>query len=287
VLAGHLAVGLALDFPHYTIDFPAAQLSAWGLAPDDAYEAALGNLRRRSREPLVPAGPGVFESGWHDSHDASRICLTELVGACPVAGDPVAVAPAPTALYVTGADEADGIGLLLRLAEGHADEMRVVSPVPVRLTPGGWVALELPAGHPQATRLKAVRVRAEAAGYRRQTAAILSEQGGHGPGFVATYVPLRDKGSGEPTSRCTWSAGVPTLLPKAEWVTFMRPLGDWSYRLEAVGTWESVREEVGGLMTEVGCYPPRYRVEAFPSDEQLARINRSAGGPPELGSLET
>jgi hypothetical protein len=184
-------------------------------------------------------------------------------------------------LYVTGADEPEGLGHLLQLAEQHFDDLRVVSPLPVRLGSAGWVPLELPPGHPDAFRLKSIRLRAEADGYQTQRRDVLRDRGADACEFVATCLAVRNTRTGEPTSTCAWSAGIPSLLPQAEWVSFIRPLGDGAYRMEAFGGWDRVREVAGDLMTAVGCYPPRYRVEAFPSDDQLARI----GLPPELPSF--
>ena len=36
--------------------------------------------------------------------------------------------------------------------------------------------------------------------------------------------------------------------------------------------WEKVVEVVGDLMEAVDIYPPRFRVRAFPSEEQLAAM---------------
>jgi hypothetical protein len=282
-LTEHLAVGLVLDSPRFVTDVAADDLTAWDLAPDDAFVVALANLRGRSREPLVPEGHGVFASTWHDSHDASRLCLTEFVQACRVAGEPVAVALGPSALFVTGSNEPQRLGHLLTMVERHRDVPRVVSPVPVRLRGTEWVPLDLPSGHLEAHRLKAIRLRAAADGYQAQRGEVLRCRRENACEFVATFMDVRDLRTGEPTSFCTWSAGIPSLLPQAEWVAFVRPLGDRSYRQEAFGSWDWVRAVAGDLMTPVDCYPPRYRVEEFPSDGQLAQIGLS---PSELPSFE-
>ena len=71
------------------------------------------------------------------------------------------------------------------------------------------------------------------------------------------------------TSCCVWGEGVDTLLPRTDVVSLVRPNCPESH---VIGSWGRVCEVVGDLMEPVGLYPERYRVMAFPSEEQLRAI---------------
>ena len=68
-------------------------------------------------------------------------------------------------------------------------------------------------------------------------------------------------------SYCTWPKGPVTLLPRAERVV----LGGEDQAL-VMARWEKVAEVAGDLMTPLEVYPERYRVEGFPTAEQLAAM---------------
>jgi hypothetical protein len=65
-----------------------------------------------------------------------------------------------------------------------------------------------------------------------------------------------------------WTEGVLTLLPQADVVIFVR--ADSS--VAGSVPWERVREVAGDLMEPLDMYPKRFRVERFPSPEQLAAL---------------
>ncbi|HEY7546507.1 MAG TPA: hypothetical protein VID27_16575, partial [Blastocatellia bacterium] len=84
---------------------------------------------------------------------------------------------------------------------------------------------------------------------------------------IASYTVLQDKRSGALMSYSVWVEGILTLLPVTDEVVFMR-----DQKIVAKGKWERVREVVGSLMTAVDLYPQRYRIELFPTEQQLKEI---------------
>jgi hypothetical protein len=85
---------------------------------------------------------------------------------------------------------------------------------------------------------------------------------------VASYSAQQDRTTGAITSYCTWTKGVRLLLPKTDLIGFV--CGE-----EVVGglvSWSKVEEIAGDLLVPQGMYPERYRVEEFPSDDQLEAI---------------
>jgi hypothetical protein len=271
VLTEHLAVGLVVDFPDSVLEIDGSLLARWGLEPEQAFAVARDNLRGRSEAPLHSPAPGVFVSPWQDHHDASRLCLTEVVRSCEVRGDYVAAVPNPNALIVTGLEDVAGLRVLFDWVERTLALPRALSGVPVRLQQARWVPLELPHGHPEFQRLRLLRLQAEADDYRRQKEAMYEMYGDKAPPhFVATYMVARDPRTGQMFSGCTWTEGVPALLPRVEAIGFARQGNEGE--IVSMGEWEQVCSVVGDLMTPVGLYPERYRVEQFPSATQLAAI---------------
>jgi hypothetical protein len=100
-----IAAWLAYDRAESMLRVSNDQLAKWGGTFDDAFAAALVNLRRRSEKPFMAFSPGLFCSDWADTYDTSRLLLTDIVAALPVRGAPVAMLPNRNVLLVTGADD--------------------------------------------------------------------------------------------------------------------------------------------------------------------------------------
>jgi hypothetical protein len=278
VLAEHLALGLAVDFPDSVLEVSSSLLARWGLEPEQAFAVASDNLRGRSEASLRPLTPGVFVSPWEDHHDASRLCLTEVVRSCEVRGDYVAAVPNQNALIVTGLEDGPGLSILFDRVERTLAQPRALSGVPVRLQQDRWVPLELPNGHPEFQRLRRLRLEAEAGDYHCQKEAMDEMYGEKAPPhFVSDYMVGRDLRTGLMFSNCTWSEGVPALLPRVEAICFTRQGNGGKHQIVSIVEWDQVCSVVGDLMTPAGLYPERYRVEQFPSATQLEAIGTGPG----------
>ena len=79
---------------------------------------------------------------------------------------------------------------------------------------------------------------------------------------------MQRKETGYRTSYCVWTKGAASLLPQAERIV----LGDEDQE-PVMAPWDKVMEIAGELMTPMdGMYPERFRVEGFPTAEQLAAM---------------
>jgi hypothetical protein len=88
--------------------------------------------------------------------------------------------------------------------------------------------------------------------------------------FVASFSGIRKEGSEDLLSYCVWSKSVRTLLPKTNLIAFND--GQDTTLCE----WDRVEDVVGSLMEKIpDLYPERYRVDDFPSDEQMALIGEA------------
>jgi hypothetical protein len=95
--------------------------------------------------------------------------------------------------------------------------------------------------------------------------------------FVATAGLARNlRNPGEIRMFCTWSQGVPTLLPRTHFIVLNQRLRNDKFR-SALVSWTEVERIAGNLMkTEVTEDPPRIRVDDFPSDSQWRHLTEVA-----------
>jgi hypothetical protein len=278
LLAEFLAVGLVLDFPNAARHVDDQLLRVWGLGSDEAFQLARQYLANNSRAAFHSPAPGVLVSPWRDNYDASRLCLAELIHQHEVRGDHVVAVPAAHTLVVTGSEEPNGLSFLLDQAAGAFRAESPVTALPLCLSGGRWAPLDLPPGHPEQVRLRQLRLWAAAQEYLRQGRPRDFVHGPDGKRYhVATCMVGHDPGTGGPHSVCTWTRNVRAVLPRCDYIGFMQPEGT-VFQVRAVGTWERVEEVVGPLQP-LGLYPERYRVEQFPTEDQLAAIGMAISPP--------
>ncbi len=277
-LSGFLGVGLAFDGPETLQYLGPDELAHWGVSFDQALDVALGNLRRRSTEKLVQLAPGTCESPWEDNHASSRLLLEEVVRGCEVRGTPVVLAPHRDLLLITGSEDEDGLRRVASRALQAVVAPRALDGRAMRLSPEGWVTFmpeRLSNAWPDFRKLELFT---RARDYSEQTQhleKLFQEQGEDI--FVASFTPYQDE-RGRSLSYAVWLKGVDALLPKAEVIFFMDPaLGEEAPPV-GMARWDEVAKVAGTLLAPVkGLYPERYRVQGFPTEEQLARWQNDPG----------
>jgi hypothetical protein len=79
--------------------------------------------------------------------------------------------------------------------------------------------------------------------------------------------------SGNIISYCTLTEGVTTLLPKTDYIMFMRVEGDRGNMI-ACGNWDRVAGILGEGFRDLGQYPRRFFCSSFPSEEKLGAIGQ-------------
>jgi hypothetical protein len=258
----HLGVTIVYDFPDSMLEIGAEALDKWDVSFDEALEAARDNLWEVSKERLLPLRPGLWRSPWADNYDASRLLLHDLVWQFPVKGAHVAVTPNRDTLLVTGSDDAEGLLELLARAIKAFEGPRPMGARPLLLAESRWRPLDLPPDHPAYGAWKRAELLSYAADCAEQKGLLDAVHQARGDDlFVATFNATERTDSGEVSSYAVWSEGVPTLLPRADRVAFVR-----RERVLGLVPWARVLEGCAGLMTPQGVYPERWRVDAFPDD---------------------
>jgi uncharacterized protein YtpQ (UPF0354 family) len=266
ILADHLAVGLVFDLPESMRSIPNEDLDRWQVSLYDALEKARQNLMEREHK-VMQIGDGLYSSAAGDSYDASRMILLDLVRKLSVKGDFVAMVPNRDTLLITGSDDQAGLAIMSEYAK-KALAQRPITGIAFRLDGEDWQPWLPPTGHSLFSTYQMLHLQSIAQDYAEQKALLdkLHEKSGSDL-FVASY--SAGERDGVIHTHCVWAKGVPTLLPKTDFVVCMK---QQTAEGAMILPWSALVEVVGDLMKEEDIYPPRFRVESFPSDEQLKRL---------------
>jgi len=93
--------------------------------------------------------------------------------------------------------------------------------------------------------------------------------------FVASALLATDPASGETTTVCSWSEGVPSLLPRTDQIAFVSPGEAEEENRILYVPWDDAAAVTSGAMTAQGIVPERWRVDRFPTDEEQAALRRT------------
>jgi hypothetical protein len=205
---------------------------------------------------------------WNDSYDSSKLFLYDLLWHLDVNGDHVAVAPNRETLIVTGSEDYAGLSVMAKGCEKAQEDPRPLSSIPVILQDKTWVTCQPEPGHPEYESFRRLHIVEQARDYAQQKDLLERWHKMTGDAvLVATYKAVADKDTGAYSTYCAWTKGIPILLPEVDEVAFVRGV-------KSLGSapWERVREVAGDLMEPMDLYPKRFRVERFPSPEQLTAL---------------
>lgn len=264
VVAEDAAINLVYDLPEAMRTIAASDLDRWGVTFYEALEVARDNLNRLPHGFIGPQeGEGVYLSACGDSYDASRLLCLDMIRQMKVKGDYIAMVPNRDTLIVTGSDDVDGVAGMLALAKDAVQKPRMISGLVFRLDGDEWVQWLPGDAHPSYRELRMFWVQSHGQDYNGQKDLLdqLHVKTGEDI-FVASYSEMEK--DDVLSSYCVWAKGTLSLLPRTDLVAFVRSEKD-----AKVAPWNRAVEVVGDLMQPLDIYPPRYRVEEFPTDEQL------------------
>jgi len=267
-----MAVALVHDTPDAMRYITSDQLASWGVSFEQASAVALENLRRRSTESLETLAPGTCRSSWADSYAASRLLLDEVLRRCPVKGQPVVLIPNRDLLLLTGSQDEQGQLLIAQWAEHALATPRPLDGRALRRTSEGWVPFLPERGSEARLAFHRLAMSSEARDYSEQEQRLDQQHEKQGVDlFIAGFIPHEDE-HGRLFSQAVWVKGIDTLLPRVDVVLFMDSERGPEAPPVAVVRWDMVMRDAGHLLVaQEGLYPVRYRLQGFPSDEQLAR----------------
>jgi len=90
--------------------------------------------------------------------------------------------------------------------------------------------------------------------------------------FPARYLSPSANHPNELRSWCSWTQGVPSLLPTTDLIAFVWDLN--SARKTALVKWSDAERLVGHYFTATQEDPPRTRVDAFPTPDELIELQK-------------
>ena len=219
--------------------------------------------------------PGLWASGWADSHDASRLILRDLIQEIEVKGDHVAMVPNRDVLLITGSEDHQGLAAMITIAEKSLDQPRGVCGAAFRLGWNDWSPYLPDPDNPLRARFETLHIKSICEDYGQQKALLdaLHEKTGVDV-FVAPCDVAQQKETKRTHTCCMWLKGIESMLPKVDQVFFFVPTSDESGEMVASADWEVVEKIVGNLLEPVDLYPERYRVKGFPTEEELKALGR-------------
>ena len=241
-------------------------LDRWQVDADQVFAQAAANVRARGFEQGSSASAFFFNAP--DSYIAARILCEDKIRALPLRGRPVAVVPDRDTLFMVGSDDEEGIADLARLVANQLTAAsRHISARPLVLTPQGWREFE----PPSSTRVAFGNIarqldRDNWTAYQGLLEKDLAARGEDI--FVAKLSVLAKEGDDAYFTAIVWTKGVDSIFPAADRVHFVEAEAD-PIRF---ASWEAVLRVMGPDMLKLEGLPERYRVNAFPSAEQLVAM---------------
>ena len=274
-LANGLVVCLAIDGAR-TISFVNEDsLSKWQMEFGDVLKIAIGNLRDKT-DPrrMVQRAPGLFIGQWADTYEASRLLLTDLMHRLPLDGEPVAFAPSRNQLWVTGSRNNRAIEEMLKFGQQEHFGAYPLSPHLYVLQDRQWTSFEPePAELREGLRLLVLRRNATDYGQQKGYLEAIHKKEGADV-FVSPCQVPKDSVTGRPYSICVWPKGAETLLPITDRVALLM---DVATKKSIDVSWTTMQSVVGKHLEKVAdLFPERYRVRSFPTEEEIATLQRAA-----------
>lgn len=238
-------------------------LAKWGIDAATALADAKSNVRSLPYT-ISETSPAryVFND---DSFQASRLINPQMFEGLPVRGEWVAVVPDRDTFFVADSEDLDGVAALGRLIERQlqANE-RLISAMPFVLRRGTWQPYEVRGASHAAFANVLLKYRASAwAAYKGVLEKVFRVLGQEI--FVASFTVREDEGAEVHHSMTVWSRGVDTILPVVERVYFY----DGTRKATHSALWADVTRVMGVAMHQENGLPNRYRVNSFPTPEQL------------------
>lgn len=115
-------VEVVVDQEQASMSVRSEKFDAWGKTLEQVLSVARDNLWKRSNEPFVQLMPGLHASDWHDTYDAARMYLHDLVWQLPVKGNHVVMTPTRDHLLVAGTEDTAALTAMVELAKKILEE---------------------------------------------------------------------------------------------------------------------------------------------------------------------
>jgi hypothetical protein len=261
--AGDLAIFVVLD-RELGMDYVSeGMVESWEATPEQVINDAVANSRQMTFT-TESAGPLLFVKG-PDGYNVSCLACEDAIRKLPVKGSPVAAPATRDSLSITGSEDLAGLELLAQIFEDELGSgTRHVSGRPLVLTPTGWQVFEPPPSVRERFLLIARQYDALFwSDYKDMLEKYFASR--DEDIFVASLSLFQNEADKSTFTAVVWSAGVDTILPPADRVSFF----DEETETTRFADWKDVLRVMGPGMEELHGPPKRFRVQAFPNEEQF------------------
>jgi len=249
-------------------------LTDWNTDFDSALEVAKDNLRGNSTDKFEVIAPGLYISPWGDDYDASRILTPELLFKLDIMGDPVVAIPTRSALLVTGSKDEDNVQQLADLTlELLQKEPTLLSGFTMTYTNDQWKPF--PTNPATAAELALYNLNRQWEGhiYDEQKSSLESYlEKLNQDIFVGSVITIEDKQTGQYRTLSVWTNGVHTLLPKADYISFIEDVEGDSDSI--VVEWDNAFPIIDRYLKNTDYTPTRYELTEFPSQAEFEALKR-------------
>ncbi|GAA2669439.1 hypothetical protein Apa02nite_046490 [Actinoplanes palleronii] len=252
------------------------RVDEWGVSAEEVFTTARANLAGMARHSLEQNWPGgqplisMLDDG--DAYFTSLLLAPGWLAEVGerLGGPVLAFAPDNNTLLLCPLPDATAEPFYALVDQHFKEAPRSLSPVGYVAGPQGRTVMYSPppehAHHLSARRAETLLALTE---YHGQTNWLAEQYAQAGVDVHIGGLLAAEPVGGLPETIAVWTAGVSTLLPKADTIAFVHPDTGPQFR----APWDAVAERVG-LDAEPLLAPARYRVDDWPSPAVLAELRQ-------------
>ncbi|GIF12150.1 hypothetical protein [Actinoplanes teichomyceticus] len=252
------------------------RVDEWGVTVEEVFATARDNLAEMARASLEQPWPGgqplisMLDDG--DAYFTSLLLAPGWLAEVGerLGGPVLAFAPDNNTLLLCPLPRITAEPFYALAGQHFKEAPRSLSPVGYVAGPQGrTIAYAPPAGHPHHLSARRAAMLLALTEYHGQTDWLAEQYARAGVDVQVGVLLATEPVGGVPETVAVWTAGVSTLLPKADTIAFVHPETGPRFR----APWDTVAERVG-LQAEPLLAPPRFRVDDWPAPEVLAEIRQ-------------
>jgi hypothetical protein len=255
----------------------AAHLAEWGVSLEDALVQAFGNAARLAA-PVTNDDGATFHIDAGDDHESSRLAIPGFLASFrgQVDGEPLAIMPSRSQLWIAGSDDPT---LVLELtavaAREYAGANRAISPALYTVDAAGEVIpFHVPPSHPAYHAVRLSHLKLQVQEYDAQKAELDAHFEHDGTVIFVAAINGLIRTDGLPLTWTFWGDGIDSLLPVADLICFASPSGR---RRDLYVPFAAALAILGPfLVPHPGYRPVRYRVCAHPPADVMAQLRAAA-----------
>lgn len=276
----HMPLGTILSLVYVQLDGEGGLLEANVTSfESDALSVAAAALRAYRAADFECVAQGTYRSSIGDGFDSTRLLLTDEIRALDLKGAPVAAVPHRDVLWITGAEDVDGLRRVLAGARTAFDSFPT-SARPLELGEDGWAPLELAKDHPLYAELCDLTYRELHILYGTQRDLLMEQLESTGAQTYVTPFDVAEDESAELVSYCTWTGvagadGIASdlLLPITDKMQIILVEDQQPKSLVPLTDSARFRSVCASVLEETTDFPPRLRTLGFPTSQMIETLN--------------